>query len=665
MQAAPSWFSWAVALILAGASAARAQSGPEAGLRWPVVFARLPIDAPATREAGRAGGVLRADHGEGARIMRLETDGRLRTLSEGFHSACELDVSFDAERILFAGKRRAGDAWNAFEMGADGGGLRQITADMGNCRSPAYQATLYTIVSTEPWFQVMFVSDLAGRMNEYGSGVATHLYSCKLDGSGLRALTVNLSDDFDPFLMSDGRVLYSAWQRMDLERGPGGRVALFGVNTDGTDGALYASSQQARLRHMACETTGGLVVFVEADRVGWDGAGRLACVSMRRPSSPSRLIDGGGDALYHTPSPLPDGALLVSRRPADGSGAHGIYRVDPESGRAVAVLVDDAHHDLHARVLAPRPRPDGRSSSVNEEIPTGKLYCLDVHWIEPEFREHLEPGTMKQLRVIEGVPLSPEDRSVYLPEEERSAPGGPGSSELGLPPIVQKRLLGLVPIEEDGSFQVEIPANAPIQLQTLDEDGLALFSCGWIWAKNREWRGCIGCHEDPELVPENRYVLAVQKPAMRLLLPPERRRTVDFRRDVMPIVTARCAGCHDGREERPDLTDGAAPPFNRAYRTLLAAPEEGAPDEPARGRWVHPGRARTSPLVWMLFGRNCARPWDREYAPDAVVPTMPPPRATALTEAERRLLVEWIDLGAHWDGATGEDRGEEREGDAR
>ena len=35
----------------------------------------------------------------------------------------------------------------------------------------------------------------------------------------------------------------------------------------------------------------------------------------------------------------------------------------------------------------------------------------------------------------------------------------------------------------------------------LDDDGLAVASCDWIWVKQREFRGCIGCHEDPELTP--------------------------------------------------------------------------------------------------------------------------------------------------------------------
>jgi hypothetical protein len=176
------------------------------------------------------------------------------------------------------------------------------------------------------------------------------------------------------------------------------------------------------------------------------------------------------------------------------------------------------------------------------------------------------------------------------------------------------RILGEVPVEEDGSFNIRVPANIPIQLQLVDEDGLALRSCRWIWVRNREYRGCIGCHEDPELVPENRLAAALTHPSMNLTLPPERRRLISFGRDVAPLLTARCAGeaCHRRIEE---------------FQALIT------------------DSARTSPLVWRLYGRKTGRPWDTVSADGALAP-MPPPGAAPLTEDERRTILEWIDLGA-------------------
>ena len=616
----------AVVLLAVGGPTPRASAAQEHTERYspafPVVFTQLPTQPDMERLTGRCGGTLRCDYGDGGRIVRLEPDGSLRVLTDGFDSACGADVSFDGERISFAAKRSPGDLWNIWEMQADGGDPRQITRDLGNCRSPAYQATLYTIVSTEPWYQIMFVSDAAGGTNEYGCGVATSLYSCKLDGSAVRRLTLNPSDDFDPFLMDDGRVLLAGWQAMDLPCGDVGCVSLFGVNTDGADYALYCGRAGGRVKHMPCSTTDGLVVFVEADQVGWDGAGLLGCVTTRRPFHSYRPITTDAAVVYHSPSPLPDGSMLVSQRPADGSATHGIVRLEPQTGRVAAVYDDAEYHDIHARALVARRQPDGRSGVVNEDRPTGKLYCLNAYLADPSVQPHMQPGMIRRLRVIEGV--------------SRVIQADPRSSTDDVLPEVQKRLLGVVPVEEDGSFQIELPADVPVQLQTLDENGMALQTCGWIWVKHNEPRGCIGCHEDPELTPENNFVQAVQHPAMKLTLPPDKRRTVNFSRDVGPVIAAKCASCHDSDGPPPNL----AGDFMRTYISLL----------PEKGGYVRSGQARTSPLIWRLFGRNTSRPWDATYDPDASIESHPPAGAEPLTADERSAFVEWIDLGARWGG---------------
>jgi hypothetical protein len=333
--------------------------------------------------------------------------------------------------------------------------------------------------------------------------------------------------------------------------------------------------------------------------------------------------------------------------------------LDPRTGSIEPVFDAPEHHDFHARRLAPRPQPDGRSSAVaGGQSDSGKLYCLDVYNTDPAIRERMRPGMVKRLRVIEGVPVPGGDAACYLSADQRSGIGGAGSTINGLVPVVQKRLLGEIPVEPDGSFQIEIPSDVPVQLQTLDENGMALRSCGWIWVKRNEPRGCIGCHEDPELVPENRLVQAIAKPGIPLILPPEKRRTVDFRRDVMPTIARRCsaADCHGGVATPVQLSADAAGPFNRAYVGLLAGAAD--PDGETRvvGKYIHPGRARTSPLIWRLFGADTSRPWDDTGPAAKALGRMPPhPIAEPLTEEEKRLFVEWIDLGAHWDGIPGSD----------
>jgi len=254
----------------------------------------------------------------------------------------------------------------------------------------------------------------------------------------------------------------------------------------------------------------------------------------------------------------------------------------------------------------------------------------------------MPPGTVRRLRVLEGIPVAAQDSAAH------------GS------PLAPRRLLGEIDVSEDGSFNVTVPANTAIELQTLDADGLALRSCGWIWAKNREPRGCIGCHEDPELTPENLFVDAVQRPSIALTLPPTRRRTVDFRRHVMPIIRRKCVVCHgaddapprlDGGREAVDRAAGKAY-FRQAYEALLAS-DDSSGDIGFSGKYVHPGRARTSPLVWHVFGRNTSRPWDGDTK-KRPIKKIPAGNAEPLTDDERRTLVEWIDMGANWDATSNE-----------
>ena len=432
------------------------------------------------------------------------------------------------------------------------------------------------------------------------------------------------------------------------------------MNIDGADFAVFCADQGQRIKHMPCITNGGLAVFVEAERVPWDGAGQLSCVQVRRPLHSYRRITGPSDGLFHSPSPLRDGRILVSRRPssgnvADGSQTHGVYRLDPITAKAELVFDDPRYHDLQAKLIRARRVPDGRSSVVTEKDPNGKFYCLNVSLsdVQPKW---MPPGTVKRLRVLEGVPLKTGDEAAYLPATATFPARQPGSTINGIPPLAQRRILGEIDVEADGSFNIEVPANTPIELQTLDADGMALRSCGWIWAKNHEPRGCIGCHEDGELTPENTFMNAVEQASIPLTLPPEQRRTVDFRRDVMPIITEKCAPCHHQGEKFPHLDGGldlvehapAAAYFNRAYENLLSPAASGESQASYR-QYVDPGRARTSPLIWHVFGRNTSRPWDAE-ASQKPVKRMPPGKAKPLSNDEKRTLVEWIDMGALWDG---------------
>lgn len=582
----------ALAVLPAVASGSPGAKPKPRGAGLPLVVAQVPLSG--LPSAALAGGTLRGTLGEGGRLVGVAPDGRARVLTAGFDSAADPEVSFDGERILFAARKQKSDPWCVYEMKADGSDARPITCGAAGARQPVYQSAIYTITPTnvEPWIQVAFVGTNPGERNEAGVAANTSLWSCKTDGSALRRLSFNLSNDMDPAILPDGRMVYASWLRPAAAPSGQGRVSLLGLNEDGTDLQLYAGSQGLRVKQTPTPTAGGLVVFVEADEIAGDGSGRLAALRQSRPLHSHRPLSGAADGLYRAPSGLPDGRLLVAWRPGPAA-AYGIVRFDPETGRREPLFDDPAWHDVQAKLLAPRAVPDARSSVVRDDDAEGKLFAVDVniHDLGPD----LAPGQAKALRVVEGVPASD------------SRPAG-------------RRLLGTIPLAADGSFQVQVPANTPVQLQILDSDGLALRSSAWLWVRNHAAQGCVGCHEDPERTPPNRFAQALAAPAPVLNQPPDRRRSVGFAADLQPIVEAKCLACHG--------KSGDAPALDKAAESVL--------------RSVVPGHARRSRLVWHLLGRNTARPWDEEAKAPAPRPL---PAAHQPSAEEVRAFVEWIDLG--------------------
>jgi hypothetical protein len=65
--------------------------------------------------------------------------------------------------------------------------------------------------------------------------------------------------------------------------------------------------------------------------------------------------------------------------------------------------------------------------------------------------------------------------------------------------------MGTAPVEQDGSYFVQVPGDRPIRFALLDAHGTVLRQeHGWFWARGGEQRICVGCHTGPERASENR-----------------------------------------------------------------------------------------------------------------------------------------------------------------
>ncbi|MCY7314325.1 MAG: hypothetical protein LH480_01480 [Rubrivivax sp.] len=81
----------------------------------------------------------------------------------------------------------------------------------------------------------------------------------------------------------------------------------------------------------------------------------------------------------------------------------------------------------------------------------------------------------------------------------RGVPPPSGSTGLrnaiGETDFEQMQILGYAPIEPDGSFKLQVPADVPLALSVIDADGRAIQThTNWIQVRPGERRTCDGCH---------------------------------------------------------------------------------------------------------------------------------------------------------------------------
>lgn len=565
----------------------------------------------------------------GSRLVRIVIRGRSveRTvLTPGFAAAADPCVLFSSDSLLFAGKRMPDEPWNVWRVPLTGDPItiapEQVTNDMGDCREPFYMP-LSAI--TPPEFNdkvrwIGFTSTAAGTFDERGTAPATAFYAQSLDtvcGRGIVTwrTTFNLNHDFSPSMLADGRVVFSSRQHGQDEP-PQGIVGLVTTNWDGTElNSLFGVQGGASVKSMACEFPEvRTVVFVESDGTTQLNAGRLARVRVARPLGTHEVISNA-PGLFLTPHALPDGRMLVSYA-RDGAD-FGIYWYDQDAKRLGPALFDDPDWaDIDPQVVVPHPEPQGRITIVVDSKDVGDVQCLNVYDTDLARMRRIARGDVKAVRFVEGVP--------------RRTAASLIDTMTGWPRV---RIIGEAPVEDDGSFSVYLPADTPFLCQLLDADGLAVVSMrSWTWIRRGAQYGCMGCHENRELAPENRVTKALLRQPSNLTTPPGARRTVDFRHDVGPIIARSCAGCHGTSHPTGlNLADGA--PEQVYARLVVGESSRGLP-------LVRPGYARESVLAWRVMGRRL------DGAAEALRPMPPRDR---LADGELRAICEWIDLGAQFD----------------
>jgi formylglycine-generating enzyme required for sulfatase activity len=211
-----------------------------------------------------------------------------------------------------------------------------------------------------------------------------------------------------------------------------------------------------------------------------------------------------------------------------------------------------------------------------------------------------------------------------------------------------KRILGTVPVEEDGSVMVKVPHSMPLSLKPLDKDGNAMqVMRSWLTAQPGEMFSCVGCHESARMAPPGRMAIAAKKAAQDLVpwAGEPRPYGFSFNREIQPVLDRSCVGCHDGsKPDRPnfkDMTEDVygkghmSRRFSKAYQALHPYVRRPGPESDMHLLPPMEYHASTSELMQML---------DKGH------------HGVTLDEDSRLRLVTWIDLNVPFHGTWTQER---------
>ncbi len=412
----------------------------------------------------------------GSRIVLVSVVGSATdsvVLSGGLHAAGAPSVSPDAERVLFAGRRTAGTPWAIYEARVAGSRPRRIIETANDCIDPVYL----------PAGRIVFTC-VGASATENGASTWS-LHTAAQDGSGLRRITFGPGSAFDPTVLHDGRVLFS------MRRAEHAPAALFTINPDGTllDEFVGNHEPEHELRPRATADGGVLFIAMQAAR-----ASRVERVELGYPSTSRRELPVTEASISsrlvepRSAEPLPDGQILFAARPAR-SANWGIFRAREDERYAEPVLDTAEWHEVEAVPVIRRAAPRGRPSIVDPAAPSGALVCYDTQ------RSDGRVGPAEN---------APRAVTVSI------------LSTGSLATHAQEKLLGRLPVQPDGSFFVEVPADTPLKVATFDERGTQIAASGWFWVRPGEVRACFGCHERRDSAPVNRAIAALSSDPVRV-----------------------------------------------------------------------------------------------------------------------------------------------------
>ena len=593
-------------------------------------------------------------------LSNIRGDPRIETLYKpaGDVIVRDLDLDFSGEKLLFS-SLDSNRQWAVCEVGANGGNLKQISPS-------AYPDVDWFDANYLPDGRILMLSTASyqGLPCENGSRPMAQVYLLDPGTGNIRRLTYEQDSNYTPSITGDGRIMYTRWEYSDLPH-YFSRI-LMTMNPDGTSqmpvygsGSYYPTAllharvipnDQNRVigivgGHHDLSEIGRLVLFdtslsrrypfkVNPKEKIWGPEGshlRISVVLPKEETGCVAEIPGRGETVegdvcdaqtgnqwqrkkpYFThPWPLDGTYFLVSAK-LDSTALWGLYLVDLFDNMTLLAEAEDAAF-FEPMMFEPRIRPPVIPDRIRLADNNATVHIADIY--SGPGLKNIPRGKVSALRIF-----------AY----HFNYVGTGGHASLGVESGWDiKRILGTVPVEEDGSAWFAIPANTPVSLQPLDRDGAALqLMRSWLVGMPGERVSCVGCHEDNRSsVPIGR-VMADKLPVRTLSPWFGQPRPFSFVMEVYPVVQKYCIGCHSGKDAPLRKSDQGAVSgkehrldmhnAQEAYETIHPYVRRPGPESEMATLEPMEYHVSTSPLIQMLRkGHHGVNPdretWERLFA---------------------------------------------------
>ena len=461
-------------------------------------------------------------------------------------------IHYDGRKILFSYRKGGQNHYHLYEIDSDGAKLRQLTDGPYDDIEPIYL----------PDDRIVFCSSRCNRFVACWYTQVAILYHCDGDGRNIRPLSSSIVHDNTPWMLPDGRILYTRWEYVDRSRVRYHHLWI--IRPDGTGQMVYFGNMHGgtvMIDAKPIPDTHKIACIFSPGHGRTEHCGRMTIVDPREgPDSRARARQLGTGSNYHDPYPLSEDSFLLA-----------------EDNRILWMNGRGETHVLHAfdrgkaswlRVHEPRPllrhdREPLLPSTVDLSKATGQLILADIR--HGRRMQGVAEGEIKRLLVLEQLP-----KPVNLNGTTRHNTSIGGTFTL-------KRILGTVPVEADGSANFEVPALRNIFFVALDKNNLSVKRMqSFVTVQPGETTSCVGCHEhrtDTPRLHTSPTLAAVRRPPSRIEPITDVPDVIDFPRDVQPILDRHCVSCHGGKRVDGKIDLSSTPSghlvFSRSYHTLM------------------------------------------------------------------------------------------------